>query len=126
MRRTGGGSGERCLLSELDKRLVAVMGGTSFASGDSELAVNPFLQTVQQIIQFNYVYLLYFIMVLYKLFFVLQSSAVEPTQPTPATSQNVVEIEEIPFEDIMSPPPPPTAGTSREEAAADTAPPQAS
>ncbi|KAL4719592.1 hypothetical protein ACJJTC_019271 [Scirpophaga incertulas] len=42
IRQTGGGIGYTTILSELDRRLVAVMGGTSFASGDSELAVNPF------------------------------------------------------------------------------------
>ncbi|XP_026743398.1 uncharacterized protein LOC113505083 isoform X1 [Trichoplusia ni] len=43
MRRTGGGTADNLpTLSALDKRLVAVMGGQEFATGNSSLAVNPF------------------------------------------------------------------------------------
>lgn len=47
MRRTGGGTADNLpTLSALDKRLVAVMGGQEFATGNSSLAVNPFPELV--------------------------------------------------------------------------------
>ncbi|CAH1636338.1 unnamed protein product [Spodoptera littoralis] len=46
MRRTGGGASDNLpALSALDTRLVAVMGGREFATGDTSLAVNPFPQS---------------------------------------------------------------------------------
>ncbi|CAG5026364.1 unnamed protein product [Parnassius apollo] len=52
MRRTGGGSADDLsMLSDLDKRLVAVMGGQEFAVGDSQLAVDPFHHTEHQMTQ---------------------------------------------------------------------------
>ncbi|CAK1598065.1 unnamed protein product [Parnassius mnemosyne] len=54
MRRTGGGFADDLpLLSELDKRLVAVMGGQEFAFGDCQLAVDPFHHSEHQMIQAN-------------------------------------------------------------------------
>lgn len=51
MRRTGGGTADNLpTLSALDNRLVAVMGGQEFATGDSGVAVNPF---PQQVMYFN-------------------------------------------------------------------------
>lgn len=46
MRRTGGGTENVPSLSELDRRFIAVMGGQSFATGNSEVAVDPFPQRV--------------------------------------------------------------------------------
>lgn len=47
MRRTGGGTADNLpVLSALDNRLVAVMGGQDFATGDPRWAVNPFPQSV--------------------------------------------------------------------------------
>ncbi|KAL4702260.1 hypothetical protein ACJJTC_002855 [Scirpophaga incertulas] len=47
MRRTGGGVADDLpTLSPLDQRLIAIMGGVHFASGDSYLAVSPFPSTV--------------------------------------------------------------------------------
>lgn len=47
MRRTGGGTGDNLpVLSPIDQRLVAVMGGIDFAAGDRHLAVDPFPSTV--------------------------------------------------------------------------------
>ncbi|CAG5059965.1 unnamed protein product [Parnassius apollo] len=52
MRRAGGGSSDDLpMLSELDKRLVAVMGGQEFAVRDSQLAVDPFHHTEHQMTQ---------------------------------------------------------------------------
>ncbi|CAK1597588.1 unnamed protein product [Parnassius mnemosyne] len=54
MRRTGGGSPDDLpMLSALDKRLVAVMGGQEFAFGDCQLAVDPFHHLEHQMIQAN-------------------------------------------------------------------------
>ncbi|CAG9786748.1 unnamed protein product [Diatraea saccharalis] len=44
LRQTGGGTTDLPQLSDMDKRFVAVMGGRSFACGDSQLAINPFPQ----------------------------------------------------------------------------------
>lgn len=47
MRRTGGGTADNLpTLSALDNRLVAVMGGQEFATGDARWTVNPFPQSV--------------------------------------------------------------------------------
>ncbi|CAH1634788.1 unnamed protein product [Spodoptera littoralis] len=98
IRRTGGGEGERCSLSQLDKRLVAVMGGTSFASGDSELAVNPFPQ--------------------------MHSSVVESESTSTILEFSEMDVEII----SVPPPNLATSGTSRAETAAapDAVPPQTS
>ncbi|KAJ8728922.1 hypothetical protein PYW07_006618 [Mythimna separata] len=48
MRRTGGGTADNLpMLSALDSRLVAVMGGQEFATGDARWTVNPFPQSTR-------------------------------------------------------------------------------
>ncbi|RVE52094.1 hypothetical protein evm_003372 [Chilo suppressalis] len=98
MRQTGGGAGERLVLSELDNRLVAVMGGPCFASGDSELAVNPFPNSQ------------------------LMTEAGE----IPIISANdailALGSEEIMDEELLLPPPLPTAGTSTQDTSAGAGP----
>ncbi|CAG9793049.1 unnamed protein product [Diatraea saccharalis] len=44
LRQKGGGTTDLTQLSDMDKRFVTVMGGQSFACGDSQLAINPFPQ----------------------------------------------------------------------------------
>lgn len=51
MRRTGGGFDVVPELSLLEQRLVAVMGGDSFATGSRGLAVDPFPQSDVSIIK---------------------------------------------------------------------------
>lgn len=63
MRRTGGGSADNMPeLSALDTRMVAVMGGQEFATGDSRLTVNPFPQSVIYFNIYNFIILMIFIL----------------------------------------------------------------